>query len=135
VQSQVLNLIERLQRELGIAFLFISHDLAVIQHVSDDVAVMYLGHLVELAPSRELYREPRHPYTQALLNAVPKPEPGRRPPLPLSGDVPSPLRPPTGCPFHTRCPKVMDVCRQTPPALVDMGDAGRPRQVACHLYR
>ncbi len=135
VQSQVLNLIERLQRELGIAFLFISHDLAVIQHVSDDVAVMYLGHLVELAPSRELYREPRHPYTQALLSAVPKPEPGRRPPPPLSGDVPSPLRPPAGCPFHTRCPKVMDVCRQTPPPLQETGSAGRPRQVACHLYR
>ena len=136
VQSQVLNLIARLQRELGIAFLFISHDLAVIQHVSDHIGVMYLGKLVEVAPSGELFRKPRHPYTTALLSAVPQVRAqgsnrghGR---LVLSGDVPSPRNPPAGCPFHPRCPQVMDVCRTVAPVL--KAPVGEPtRTVACHL--
>ncbi len=136
VQSQVLNLIARLQRERGIAFLFISHDLAVIQHVSDHIGVMYLGKLVELAPAGELFRTPLHPYTEALLSAVPQvdiqgPNKGRKR-IVLTGDVPSPRNPPAGCPFHTRCPKVMDACRTTPPVLKSPpGDASRT--VACHL--
>ena len=136
VQSQVLNLIARLQRELGIAFLFISHDLAVIAHVSDHIGVMYLGKLVELAPAGELFRNPRHPYTEALLSAVPQVgAPGSnqaRRRIVLSGDVPSPRNPPAGCPFHPRCPKVMDVCRTVVPPLEP--PAGDPsRTVACHL--
>jgi len=132
VQSQVLNLIARLQRERGIAFLFISHDLAVIQHVSDHIGVMYVGKLVELAPSQELFRQPLHPYTEALLSAVPQVEKGGRKRIVLSGEVPSPRHPPAGCPFHTRCPKVMDICRTTPPALkAPTGDPSRT--VACHL--
>ena len=136
VQSQVLNLIARLQRELGIAFLFISHDLAVIQHVSDHIGVMYLGKLVERAPAGELFRKPLHPYTAALLSAVPQvgaPEskPGRQR-IVLSGDVPSPRNPPAGCPFHPRCPQVMAVCRTVAPPLKP--PAGDPsRTVACHL--
>ena len=132
VQSQVLNLISRLQRERGIAFLFISHDLAVIQHVSDHIGVMYLGKLVELAPAGELFRTPLHPYTEALLSAVPQVGRQGRSRIVLSGDVPSPRAPPAGCPFHTRCPKVMDACRTTPPAL--KSPAGNTtRTVACHL--
>ena len=133
VQSQVLNLIARLQRERGIAFLFISHDLAVIQHVSDQIGVMYLGKLVELAPAAELFRKPLHPYTEALLSAVPQVDTEGRKRIVLTGDVASPRNPPAGCPFHTRCPKVMDVCRSTVPMLkAPTGDASRT--VACHLY-
>ncbi|MEQ1802410.1 MAG: oligopeptide/dipeptide ABC transporter ATP-binding protein [Gammaproteobacteria bacterium] len=137
VQSQVLNLIARLQRERGIAFLFISHDLAVIQHVSDRIGVMYLGKLVELAPAADLFRTPLHPYTEALLSAVPQvdaggPHQGRKR-IVLSGDVPSPRNPPSGCPFHTRCPKVMETCRTVvPPLKSPAGDGSRT--VACHLY-
>jgi len=133
VQSQVLNLIARLQRERGIAFLFISHDLAVIQHVSDQIGVMYLGKLVELAPAAELFRQPLHPYTEALLSAVPQVEAGGRKRIVLSGDVPSPRNPPAGCPFHTRCPKVMEQCRTLVPALKSPEGDGS-RTVACHLY-
>jgi oligopeptide/dipeptide ABC transporter ATP-binding protein len=133
VQSQVLNLIARLQRERGIAFLFISHDLAVIQHVSDHIGVMYLGKLVESAPAGDLFRNPLHPYTEALLSAVPQVDANNRKRIVLTGDVPSPRSPPTGCPFHTRCPKVMDVCRTTVPVL--KGPEGEAsRTVACHLY-
>jgi oligopeptide/dipeptide ABC transporter ATP-binding protein len=135
VQSQVLNLIARLQREHGIAFLFISHDLAVIQHVSDEVGVMYLGQLVEHAAAVDLYRAPKHPYTRALLSAIPTPDPRRKTKrIVLSGDVPSPLNPPAGCPFHTRCPEAMARCATTPPATVNTGTAARPHPVACHLY-
>ena len=135
VRAQVLNLIARLQREHGIAFLFISHDLSVVEHVSDHVGVMYLGKLVELAPSREIYRDPRHPYTQALLSAVPVPDPTRKSRrIVLTGDVPSPMNPPPGCPFHKRCPKVMDVCSKVIPPVVDVGSAAAPHRVACHLH-
>jgi oligopeptide/dipeptide ABC transporter ATP-binding protein len=134
VQSQVLNLIARLQRERGIAFLFVSHDLAVIQHVSDRVAVMYLGRIVELATSDLLYAEPLHPYTQALLAAVPQPVPGRGRPAAPPGEPPSALNPPTGCALHPRCPHATGRCRVESPALRTLHGATGPRQVACHLY-
>jgi len=134
VQSQVLNLISRLQRERGIAFLFVSHDLAVIQHVSDLVAVMYLGRIVELAASERLYAGPLHPYTQALLAAVPQPVPGRGRPAAPPGEPPSALHPPTGCAFHPRCPHAIERCRLEPPALRTLNSTAGPQQVACHLY-
>ncbi len=135
VRAQVLNLIAALQREHGIAFLFISHDLSVVEHVSDEVGVMYLGKLVETAPAKDIYRDPRHPYTQALLSAIPVPDPTRKSKrIVLAGDVPSPVSPPPGCPFHPRCPKVMAVCSQVAPPHVDVGSAGWPHRVACHLY-
>ena len=135
IQSQVLNLIARLQRELGITFLFISHDLAVVQHVSHTVGVMYLGKLVEFADADTLYAGPSHPYTQALLSAAPIPDPRtRRKRIVLEGDVPSPINPPPGCPFHTRCPKVMDVCKQTVPRTLNLGLEKNPHLVNCHLH-
>ena len=134
VQSQVLNLIAALQRDHGISFLFIAHDLAVIQHVSDTVGVMYLGRLVEVASSSVLYGDPRHPYTQALLSAIPVPDPRRKSGrIVLEGDVPSPMNPPPGCPFHTRCAKAMDRCRQIRPELAPVAGSGEEHQVACHL--
>ena len=133
VQSQVLNLIEKLQADHGIAFLFISHDLAVIQHVSDVVAVMYLGRIVEQASATEIYRSPKHPYTQALLSAIPQPDPRRKPDrIVLEGDVPSPMNPPSGCTFHTRCPLAVEQCRLEKPVLNRMNSSGT-HQVACHL--
>ena len=135
VQSQVLNLIARLQREMYLSFLFISHDLAVVQHISHQVGVMYLGKLVEIAPAIDLYRDPRHPYTRALLSAIPVPEPGRKSKrIILEGDVPSPLNPPSGCPFRTRCPEAMPVCAEQLPDLKAIHDGDDPHQVACHLY-
>lgn len=133
VQSQVLNLIEKLQAELGVAFLFISHDLAVIQHVSDEVAVMYLGKIVEQAAAGSIYQAPQHPYTQALLSAIPVPDPSRKSSrIVLEGDVPSPINPPTGCAFHTRCPLATDRCRVEQPLLRPVSGKGEHR-VACHL--
>jgi oligopeptide/dipeptide ABC transporter ATP-binding protein len=135
VQSQVLNVISRLQRDFGIAFLFISHDLAVIQHVSDDVGVMYLGQLVEFSDSGSLYRNPMHPYTRALMAAIPVPEPHRRSKrFILQGDIPSPMNPPPGCPFHTRCPEAMPQCKQVVPSRVNVGTATKPHFVSCHLH-
>ena len=135
VRAQVLNLIAALQREHGVAFLFISHDLSVVEHVSDEVGVMYLGKLVELAQARDIYAAPRHPYTQALLSAIPVPDPRRRSRrIMLPGDVPSPMHPPPGCPFHPRCPKVMAMCSQQAPPEVNVGSAGQPHRVACHLH-
>ncbi|MDJ0926312.1 MAG: dipeptide ABC transporter ATP-binding protein [Gammaproteobacteria bacterium] len=135
VQSQILNLIEELQAAHDIAFLFIAHDLAVIQHVSDVIGVMYLGKLVEQASATDLYTDPKHPYTQALLSAVPVPDPKtRRKRIILEGEVPSPMNPPSGCPFHTRCPKVMDKCRQLAPDLERTGSAEPEHLVSCHLY-
>ncbi len=135
VQSQVLNLIADLKRESGIAFLFISHDLAVIQHVSDVIGVMYLGKLVESAFAEDLYNSPKHPYTKALLSAIPIPDPSRRRSrIVLGGDVPSPMNPPGGCPFHPRCPEAMSICSETRPTAVEVAGKDRPHRVSCHLY-
>ena len=135
VQAQVLNLLGDLQRDSNLAYLFISHDLAVVEHIAHKIAVMYLGKIVELADKKTLFLAPRHPYTEALLTAVPVPRPGtKRERAILRGDVPSPVNPPSGCAFHTRCPKAMDVCRTTPPAETDIGTAGHPHLVRCHLY-
>ncbi|MBL37161.1 MAG: dipeptide/oligopeptide/nickel ABC transporter ATP-binding protein [Xanthomonadales bacterium] len=135
VQSQVLNLMADLQAEFGLSFVFISHDLAVVQHVSHVVGVMYLGKLVETAPVDRIYAMPAHPYTRALLDAVPVADPTRRDKrLVLSGEVPSPLDPPPGCPFHTRCPRAMPVCSSRVPRTIDIGENGRPHRVSCHLH-
>jgi oligopeptide transport system ATP-binding protein len=133
IQAQVVNLLERLQDELGLTYLFIAHDLAMVKHISDSVAVMYLGKIVELADSVELYRRPQHPYTKALLSAIPIPDPlieAKRQRIPLTGDVPSPLNPPAGCRFSSRCPHVMALCSEQEPVLQDIG-AGH--MAACHL--
>jgi oligopeptide/dipeptide ABC transporter ATP-binding protein len=132
VQSQVLNLLSDLQRDMGCALLFISHDLAVVQHISDIVGIMYLGQLVEVAGSRILYEDAAHPYTQALLSAVPVPDPGRkRKRIVLEGDVPSAENPPPGCPFHTRCPRAMPRCSTQKPLI---GDKEKQHWVSCHLW-
>ncbi|OED32875.1 peptide ABC transporter substrate-binding protein [Planococcus maritimus] len=132
VQSQVLNLLKELQIEFDLTYLFIAHDLSVVKHMSDRIGVMYLGNLVELASNKDLYKEPLHPYTQALISAIPEPNPAKRKErIVLKGDVPSPQTPPAGCPFHTRCPVAMEVCSQQKPVLAEV----RPgHQVACHLY-
>jgi oligopeptide/dipeptide ABC transporter ATP-binding protein len=134
VQAQVVNLLVRLQRELGLTYLFVSHDLAAIRQVSDRVAVMYLGRVVELGPAVSVAAEPAHPYTEALLSAVPVPEPVRersRSRVVLTGDVPSPASPPSGCRFRTRCPKVFDPCADHDPVLQEIGSG---HDAACHLH-
>ena len=131
VQAQVVNLLQDLQRDRGLAYLFISHDLAVVEHLSHRIVVMYLGRIVEVGPAKELCRTPRHPYTQALISAVPVVDPdAKRQRIILAGDVPSPIHPPGGCPFHPRCPVAEARCRTEVPPLRETG-AGR--QVACHL--
>ncbi len=133
IQAQVINLLDSLKAEFGFSFLFISHDLSVVEHIADRVAVMYLGQIVEIASDRDLYQTPLHPYTDALIAAVPRAEAGgkaRRKTI-LRGDVPSPVKPPSGCRFHTRCPKAMDQCSVTVPPLIE----ARPDHwVACHLH-
>ncbi len=133
IQSQILNLLQDLQDEFGLSYLFIAHNLAVIEHFSDDVAVMYLGKIVEQASAEEIYRNPKHPYTQALLSAVPEPDPARRRKrVVLTGEVPSPLNPPPGCPFHPRCPLAIELCRTEVPALIRREGCEPEHVSACH---
>lgn len=132
IQSQVINLLEEIQESFNLSYLFISHDLSVVRHISDEVAVMYLGHIVELAPTDELFANPLHPYTKALLSAIPIPDPKvKRERIVIKGDVPSPLNPPSGCVFHTRCPFATERCKVEKPILKE---AASKHTVACHLY-
>ena len=132
VKAQIVNLLQDLQHELGLALLFISHDLAIVEHMTHRVAVMYLGRIVEAGTKRQIFAAPKHPYTQALLSAVPTPEVGAvRTRIILKGEIPSPIDPPAGCHFHTRCPRAFDRCRSEGPALQAMPDG---QVVACHLY-
>lgn len=131
IQAQVINLLKDLQGEMGMAYIFISHDLSVIKHISDRVAVMYLGHVVEISDKKELYEHPMHPYTVALLSAIPVPDrKHRRKKIVLEGDLPSPANPPSGCVFHTRCYKAKDLCKTQVPELKDCGDG---HCCACHF--
>lgn len=132
VQSQVLNLLKDLQEEFDLTFLFIAHDLSVVKYMSDRIGVMYLGNMVEIADKASLYAEPLHPYTQALISAIPSPDPRKKKErIILKGDVPSPLNPPAGCPFHPRCPMAMEECSKKLPVLKEVKPSHR---VACHLY-
>jgi len=132
IQAQVINLLEDLRDDFGLSYLFIAHDLSVVQHISNRVAVMYLGKIMELAPTEELYQNPHHPYTQALLSAIPLPDPileRKREQIILQGDIPNPVNPPTGCVFNTRCWKAQEICITSEPALMQLGAS----QVACHF--
>ncbi|KTD87301.1 ABC transporter ATP-binding protein [Paenibacillus etheri] len=132
IQSQVLNLLQDLQEEYGLTYLFISHDLSVVEHISDRIGVMYLGSLVETADKDTLYDRPMHPYTQALLSSVPVPDPTlKKERIILKGDLPSPVDPPTGCRFHTRCPSCMEICKQHVPIFREVEPG---HEVACHLF-
>lgn len=133
IQADILNLLKALQNELQLTYLFISHDLSVVAHICDHVAVMYLGRLVETAPTRELFKAPRHPYTKALLSAIPSLDPDNRGSAQkLEGEIPSPTNPPSGCKFHTRCPHAIDICKQKEPVLEHMGTE---HEVACHRWQ
>ena len=134
IQAQIINLLEELQAEYGLTYLFIAHDLSVVRHISDRMAVMYLGKIMELTTREEVFENPLNPYTQALLSAIPIPDPlveEKRRRIILEGDVPSPANPPTGCNFSSRCPRVMDICREAEP---EFKDVGSDHFVACHLY-
>jgi oligopeptide/dipeptide ABC transporter ATP-binding protein len=131
IQAQVINLLEDIQKEFKLSYIIIAHDLAVVEHVCDRIAVMYLGRIVELAKDKELYTSPVHPYTVALLSAIPVPDPNiTKKRIILEGDVPSPMHPPPGCHFHTRCPRKKEVCETTVPKLTEIGEG---HFVACHL--
>ncbi|OON95738.1 MAG: peptide ABC transporter substrate-binding protein [Epulopiscium sp. Nele67-Bin005] len=132
IQAQVINLLMDLQRDRGISYVFISHDLSVVEHISDEVGVMYLGNLVEKAPREEIFKNPMHPYTKALFSAIPTPDPTvKMNRIVLEGDIPSPAKPPAGCKFHTRCQSCMEICKVTRP---EYKDYGNEHFVACHLY-
>ncbi len=130
IQAQIINLLQDLQQSHGLTYLFVAHDLSVVRHIADRVSVMYLGRVVEEAPKPALFAAPLHPYTRALLAAVPQPKPGAPPPVPLAGEVPSPLNPPSGCRFRTRCPVTVPRCAEDDPALRELAPGHR---VACHL--
>jgi len=135
IQAQVVNLLEDLQEQFGLTYLFIAHDLSMVRHISDRIAVMYLGKIVELSDQAELYDNPQHPYTQALLSAVPIPDPladAKRQRIILEGDVPSPVHPPEGCNFNTRCPKAIQICHEQEPEFIDIGGG---HYCACHLVK
>ena len=133
IQAQIVNLLQDLQQRLNLTYLFIAHDLMIVKHISTRIAVMYLGNMAEIAPAGELYQDPKHPYTRALLSAVPVPDPTHiKSRIKLTGEIPSPINPPSGCKFHTRCPEVMPICSQITPPLITIG---KNRQVACHLYQ
>ncbi|GMV05113.1 MAG: hypothetical protein AMXMBFR53_13930 [Gemmatimonadota bacterium] len=135
IQAQIVNLLDDLKEELGLTYLFIAHDLSMVRHISDRVAVLYLGRLVELGRTDDVFRQPLHPYTRALLSAIPVPDPAReraRATAPLEGDVPNPAAPPPGCRFHTRCPFATARCREQEPAWREPSGAGTGRWVACH---
>jgi len=133
IQAQIINLLVRLQQELQLSYLFISHDLAVVEHVSNRVAIMYLGKIVELASSKDIYQNPSHPYTRALLSAIPVPRPeAEAARTVLRGDLPNPANPPAGCIFHTRCPEAEEICRHKEPAIQQVG---KDHSAACHLVR
>lgn len=133
VQAQILNLLKDLQLKLGLSYLFISHDLNVVKYISDRIAVMYLGEIVEVTDAETLFTNPLHPYAKALISAVPIPNPNIEPDrIILSGEVPSPSNPPSGCKFHTRCPLAMDHCKKEKPELIDIAEG---HAVSCHLYK
>ncbi len=134
IQAQVVNLLKELQEEMGMALIFIAHDLSIVKHISTRIMVLYLGNMVELADSVDLYKQPRHPYTQALISAVPIPDPlieKNKELILIEGDLPSPISPPSGCVFRTRCPRVQDICTREKPEFVD---AGNGHKVACHFH-
>jgi oligopeptide transport system ATP-binding protein len=132
IQAQILNLMMDIQEKFGLAYLFIAHDLSVIRHMAHRVAIMYLGKIVELADKNELFKNPLHPYTEALLSAVPSFKPKDKDRILLRGDVPSPLNPPPGCHFHPRCHRVLPICSQVEPELDELSEG---RFVSCHLYK
>lgn len=133
IQAQIINLMQDLQYRLGLTYLFIAHDLHVVRHIASRIAVMYLGNIVEIGDAKTIYDNPKHPYTQALLSAVPVPDPTKKSKrILLSGEVPSPINPPSGCKFHPRCPYVKQVCKETRPELVTIG---KKQEVACYLYQ
>jgi oligopeptide/dipeptide ABC transporter ATP-binding protein len=135
IQAQIINLLKDLQAEYHLSYLFITHDLNVVQYLADRIAVMYLGKLAEVAPAGTLFSDAKHPYTQALLSANPLPDPTvKHERILLPGDVPTPLNPPSGCRFHTRCPHVMEHCKTTDPPLIQIGKPGAAHNVWCHLY-
>ncbi len=132
IQAQIINLLKDLQKEFGLTILFISHDLSVVKHISNRIAVMYLGKIVEIAEKKELFENPKHPYTLALLSAIPIPNPkAKKKEVILEGDLPSPINPPSGCRFHTRCPYAKPICKEVEPPLKDIGNN---HMVACHLF-
>lgn len=132
IQAQIINLLTDLQKEFGLTYLFISHDLSVVEHISDMVGVMYLGNLVEIGPKKDIFKNPLHPYTKALFSAIPIPDPTvRKERVILQGDIPSPANPPKGCKFHTRCPNAMEICKQEAPVEREFENG---HKVSCHLY-